>query len=513
MASAPSPTPPFDALSLNLCMPADPLPAERAPCPKCGRRKLYYCPECLLPTGPLPRVMLPLHVAVLRGADEKAEKSSSAHLAVLAPDNSSIHLLPDFPRIDDPEGVLLLFPSPASKLVRELPDLSRFHTIIAIDTTWGKVGSVLQMPELAAPFQHVAIASYHTLFWRYQPMGPTCVSTIEAVYYLLRELEVERERRRRITELQQQLEGEVGGTRPEAKSPFALPRTVAAQAAGDSAVPAADPAATLCSAATPVDPEAACQTGTRIFEPSSSSHALGFPRPLSLSDLATSAMPPCDPARHLYDGRFDPLLVLFLDNYRRIQREYTEGAAAGRTFTTRHRAGYIRGAAKSGHVTAASQAEMTSAEQDVSAVSVAMPGATDADPPSVDPSRKRSRAATTEASVDAAGSLLAPPLQQVRRKGAWAVRTDVLAPGVAEEQRRRNERLLENTRGLLPMPAVLVSGRPAEPTVEPAGDDNESASKPGLPALAESCAGALDVDAVAFLRTQHLGRHEYGTKH
>jgi hypothetical protein len=51
------------------------------------------------------------------------------------------------------------------------------------------------------PFQHVHLHGYETLFWRHQPMGASCVSTVEAVYYLLREYAVETERRRRLQAL------------------------------------------------------------------------------------------------------------------------------------------------------------------------------------------------------------------------------------------------------------------------------------------------------------------------
>lgn len=434
----------IDALSLDLRLPG-PLSSTRVPCPKCGKRKLHFCPDCLVPTAPLPRVTLPLHVAVLRGAEEKAEKSTSSHLAVLAPDHCSIHPLPAFPRIDDPEGVLLLFPSPASKHVRELPDLSRFHTVIAVDTTWGKVGSVLQMPELAAPFQHVAISSYHTLFWRYQPMGPTCVSTVEAVYYLLRELAVEKARRRRVAELLLQGEAAAGAE-------------AAASGAADSAsVPAPD-AAVSSAAAAPAPP----------------------PTPPTLAALAPSALHPCDPGRLLYDGALDPLLCLFVATYERIQHEYTE---SGRAYTSKHRPGYIRGGGEPAPAGG-------TAEGDGSM------GAREADPQS----RKRGRDAAASSSSSSSSSATAAVAAQVpgRAKGAWAVRTDVLAPGVAEAQRQRNLRVLENTRGLLDAAAA------APPAV---------AAAAATAAAAEATGGsALAVDAVAFFRTQQLGRHEYGVK-
>ena len=50
----------------------------------------------------------------------------------------------------------------------------------------------------------------------------------------------------------------------------------------------------------------------------------------------------------LYDGRYDDLLFLFLAQYHRVQKEYTDGRNAGKSFTTKMRSGYIKGAADGG---------------------------------------------------------------------------------------------------------------------------------------------------------------------
>lgn len=124
-------------------------------------------------------------------------KSTAAHVATLCPEQTKVFNLPTFPEHEDPSTVCLLFPSPFSKCVSQLEDLSKYTAVMAVDTTWHGVAAVLVDPHIATrPYQHVHIGSnYHTLFWRTQPMGPSCLSTIEAVYLFLREFEVEKRRR------------------------------------------------------------------------------------------------------------------------------------------------------------------------------------------------------------------------------------------------------------------------------------------------------------------------------
>ena len=146
---APQGPPTLHDLDLRLGV-ATPLPAGRGACARCRRAKQWYCPECLLPipyagAAPLPRVRLPLALHVLRGREEKAvtSKATGNHAAVVAPDDTTVFHLPDFPVYADPSRTLLLVPSPASKRISELPDLRRFDTLLVVDTTWQKVGGVL----------------------------------------------------------------------------------------------------------------------------------------------------------------------------------------------------------------------------------------------------------------------------------------------------------------------------------------------------------------------------------
>lgn len=249
---------PLELTALEICtkMRNLELPPDRRPCSRCNKRSQYYCGDCctsVVPELSTPLVHLPLTLDVLRGAEEAGNKSTASHAPVLAEPVRLFKLGTDFPSYPDPKRVLLLYPSPTSVAVSDLPDLTAFDYLAVVDTTWVKVGRVFQMPELTAPFTHVHLGSYKTLFWRHQPLGPQCVSSIESVYFFFREWEIEAAKR------------------------------------------------SLLSA--------------------------GHPLPTDLSTL--------------YDGRHDNLLLLFMQQYKRIQAEY----AGSSKVVTRHIASQLSSSA------------------------------------------------------------------------------------------------------------------------------------------------------------------------
>jgi DTW domain len=198
-------------LGLELAVEPRSLPKEKVHCRKCNKRVAVLCPDCLVLSGiedpEAARVhsKLPLKVHVWRSSQESNHgKSTSVHIVSLLQDGDAeilpLESLPSYE--EDPGGVLILFPSEFSCTARELPDLNRFHTLAVIDCTWNKTGGVIQKLQKdmkegkpAASFQHVHIGSYETLFWRYQSLGAHCLSTVESVYYFLREFLVEKARR------------------------------------------------------------------------------------------------------------------------------------------------------------------------------------------------------------------------------------------------------------------------------------------------------------------------------
>ena len=163
---------------------------ERAECPKCKRKRMHYCYNCICAVGNLkdqiPCVNLPLTAHVVKHPKEKASKSTAIQAGVLSPSFVKIHHFPDVPSFKDPEKVLLLFPSDDAV---GLGDLKRedFEDVVFIDCTWQQTASILRDGRFES-FKKVKISSKRTAFWRYQTNLPdSCLATIEAIYFFFRE--------------------------------------------------------------------------------------------------------------------------------------------------------------------------------------------------------------------------------------------------------------------------------------------------------------------------------------
>ncbi|GFS59209.1 DTW domain-containing protein 1 [Trichonephila inaurata madagascariensis] len=87
--------------------------SARGTCPTCKRSRKYYCYTCYVPVKEvserLPKVSLPIKIDIIKHPKEVDGKSTSAHAAVLAPDDVKIYNYPDFPSYEN-EKVLLIFP-------------------------------------------------------------------------------------------------------------------------------------------------------------------------------------------------------------------------------------------------------------------------------------------------------------------------------------------------------------------------------------------------------------------
>ncbi|PRD23235.1 UNVERIFIED_CONTAM: DTW domain-containing protein 1 [Trichonephila clavipes] len=87
--------------------------SARGTCPACKRSRKYYCYTCYVPVKEvserLPKVSLPIKIDIIKHPKEVDGKSTSAHAAVLAPDDVKIYNYPDFPSYEN-EKVLLIFP-------------------------------------------------------------------------------------------------------------------------------------------------------------------------------------------------------------------------------------------------------------------------------------------------------------------------------------------------------------------------------------------------------------------
>jgi len=212
----------------------------REECPGCNQRAMFYCPFCCRPLGvpegvTVPRVRLPfLRCDVV--FDDAAKKATSVHAKVLAPeqvrlidlftsdgsanrtlsrnggaacaeapregdappdgaagsaaDTATVREIPEY----DPRTTAVLFPDDGSLPLGEIPaswDLAppSAMTLIVIDAPWRRAQVLRKHPRLAS-LRSVRLREPPTSrFWRYHAEGRGCVSTIEALAAVARELE------------------------------------------------------------------------------------------------------------------------------------------------------------------------------------------------------------------------------------------------------------------------------------------------------------------------------------
>lgn len=163
----------------------------RVPCPRCGKTRLMYCYTCCcaLAAAPAPRVALPLHADIWHHRTEHRQKSTALHARILAPDDTTLVEYPaEAAACAYGAETVLLYPSPASVAVADMPDelVARVERVVVIDSQWQKTGGMLAHPALKG-LQHVRIQGARTAFWRHQSHGPEYLSTIEALYWFMRE--------------------------------------------------------------------------------------------------------------------------------------------------------------------------------------------------------------------------------------------------------------------------------------------------------------------------------------
>lgn len=173
---------------------------ERRACPKCGKKRLYYCYDCLEVThaeshpGP---ISLPLNVYVLFHPGELRSKSTSLAASTISPD---IHVVeyPDVPSELTPETTLLLYPSADSVELHEIEDLDQYKNVVFVESTWQKSKGVAR-DERITRCKHVRIPSQTSLFWRFQNNDPSHLATVEAIYYFLRTFIAQKNRRQSVS--------------------------------------------------------------------------------------------------------------------------------------------------------------------------------------------------------------------------------------------------------------------------------------------------------------------------
>jgi DTW domain-containing protein YfiP len=136
----------------------------------------------------------------IKHEQELDSKSTAIHAKLLAPCQTELH---NFHKqapassalatriLNSPPGsFVILFPDADAVQLHELPseELEAIQAVIVIDGTWSQAAAINR----TAPFcslRKIRIDPHlQTVFWRYQALGLHCLSTIEAIYYFMREM-------------------------------------------------------------------------------------------------------------------------------------------------------------------------------------------------------------------------------------------------------------------------------------------------------------------------------------
>ncbi|CAK9053065.1 unnamed protein product [Durusdinium trenchii] len=210
---------------------------RREVCVGCGASAMFYCPYCCMPLGvpegvTVPRVRLPFARCDII-FDDAPKKATSIHAKVLAPEqvrlidlftaegnsnrtlsrpggsakatgaecgnehpgsgeadkSSVLREIPEY----DPQITLVLFPDDSSATFEEVVSQNGLGppehlTLVVIDSPWKRAQVLRKHPRLAN-LQSIRLGHPPpSRFWRYHSEGTGCVSTVEALAALAKEV-------------------------------------------------------------------------------------------------------------------------------------------------------------------------------------------------------------------------------------------------------------------------------------------------------------------------------------
>jgi DTW domain-containing protein YfiP len=160
----------------------------RVPCPKCGKRRQYYCYDCLAVTQPATHpdaLKLPVAVHVLLHPGEHRSKATTIPAATVSAD-VKIHVYPAVPDLDE-ATTLLLYPSDSAIELDEVDNIADIANVIFVDSTW-RQSKAICLDTKVTKYRHVKLKSFVTLFWRFQNTDTSHLATVEAIYYTVKRL-------------------------------------------------------------------------------------------------------------------------------------------------------------------------------------------------------------------------------------------------------------------------------------------------------------------------------------
>ena len=198
---------------------------RREVCPGCSLNTMFYCPHCCKSVGTpvgvhVPTVRLPFGRCDIIFND-KPSSSTGIHAKILAPtqvrlidlytkedfearrvrcavggepsdtgaQTATIREVPDY----DAQSTVVLFPDerscPFDAIDADMVPLSEM-VMVVIDATWRRAQHLRTLPQLANLRSVRLKAPPQSRFWRYHSNGPGCLSTIEALAALAREMDM-----------------------------------------------------------------------------------------------------------------------------------------------------------------------------------------------------------------------------------------------------------------------------------------------------------------------------------
>ena len=195
----------------------------RTTCPSCHRAQPFYCTFCCevihpLALNKLPQVELSLRIDIVMHPAVLRHKSTALQTLLLVHPRShiSVHTFPALP-VFDVATTVVMFPSDEAKTVPQIakdlsaPEsgskLTSMRRVVFLEGTWAEAKLMLAHPKLKSltalrlDFGSVADSAASestdsaapstpsTAFWRYQRFGPSFLSSIEAIFHTLKQLD------------------------------------------------------------------------------------------------------------------------------------------------------------------------------------------------------------------------------------------------------------------------------------------------------------------------------------
>lgn len=141
------------------------------------------------------KVLAPLNVTIIpvdrkSGFLKNIDKFDPSDTVILFPSPDSVRLA-DLANLEHGEPDETPQSSSPLKPKNKVPTLCSIKNVVVIEATWTKARSILNS-EMVRALTKVKIESRKTLYWHFQKHGKEFLSTIEAIYYFLKDYELEK---------------------------------------------------------------------------------------------------------------------------------------------------------------------------------------------------------------------------------------------------------------------------------------------------------------------------------